>query len=71
LAGALSGVAAAIHDIVLYYPDTGVDFWTVYAVATVASGAIVAGVGAWMLLRALVATGVLGGFAVGREQQEI
>jgi energy-coupling factor transport system substrate-specific component len=71
LAGALSGVAAAVHDIVLYYPDTGADFWAVYAIATVASGAVVAGIGAWLLLRALVATGVLGAFAVGREQREV
>lgn len=71
LAGALAGLAAAIHDVVLYYPDTGVDFWTIYAVATVASGVVVAGVGGWFLLRALVATGVLGMFEVGRDQREI
>jgi len=71
LAGALAGVAAAIHDVVLYYPDTGVDFWAVYTVATVASGIVVAGLGAWFLLRALVATGVLGTFEVGRDQREI
>lgn len=71
LAGALSGAAAAVHDIVLYYPDTGVDFWAVYALATVSSGAVVAGVGSWLLLRALIATGVLGAFAAGRAQREI
>ena len=71
LAGALSGAVAAVHDIVLYYPDTGVDFWAVYAIATVSSGAVVAGGGSWLLLRALVATGVLGAFAAGREQREI
>jgi energy-coupling factor transport system substrate-specific component len=71
LAGALAGLAAAIHDIVLYYPETGVDFWAIYTVATVTSGVVVAGVGAWYLLRALVATGVLGTFEVGREQREI
>jgi energy-coupling factor transport system substrate-specific component len=71
LAGALAGVAAAIHDVVLYYPDTGVDFWAIYAGATVLSGIVVAGIGSWFLLRALVATGVLGTFEVGREQREI
>jgi energy-coupling factor transport system substrate-specific component len=71
LAGALAGAAAAVHDVVLYYRDLGADFWAVYAVATVASGAIVAGIGAWLLVRALVATGVLGSFAVGREQRQI
>jgi energy-coupling factor transport system substrate-specific component len=71
LAGALAGLAAAIHDVVLYYPDTGVDFWAIYTVATVVSGIVVAGIGAWFLLRALVATGVLGTFEVGRDQREI
>jgi len=71
LAGALAGAAAAVHDILLYYPDTGADFWAIYAVATVLSGVVVAGAGAWLLLRALVAAGVLAGFAVGREQHEI
>lgn len=71
LAGALAGVAAAIHDVVLYYPDVGIDFQAVYGAATVLSGAIVAGVGAWLLVRALVGTGVLRDFAVGRDQREI
>jgi energy-coupling factor transport system substrate-specific component len=71
IAGALAGVAAAIHDIVLYYPDTGADFWAVYTVATVLSGVVVAGIGAWFLLRAIVATGVLGGFEAGRQQREV
>jgi energy-coupling factor transport system substrate-specific component len=71
LAGALAGLAATVHDVVLYYPDTDVGFWIVYAVATVASGALVAGVGSWMLIRALLPTGVLAPFAVGREQREV
>jgi energy-coupling factor transport system substrate-specific component len=71
LAGALAGLAATVHDVVLYYPDTDVGFWMVYAVATVASGALIAGVGSWMLIRALLPTGVLAPFAVGREQREV
>jgi energy-coupling factor transport system substrate-specific component len=71
LAGALSAVAAAVHDIALYYTETGPDFWLVYLAATVISGIVVAGVGAWLLVRALVGTGVLAPFAVGRDQREI
>ena len=71
LAGALAGIAAAAHDIALYYAGLGVDFWIVYAVATVVSGALLAGGGAWLLVRALVPTGVLRDFAVGREQIEV
>lgn len=71
LAGALAGVAAVIHDIVVYYRDTGADFWAVYGVATVASGVVIAGIGGWALLRALVATGVLAEFEAGRQQREV
>jgi energy-coupling factor transport system permease protein len=71
LAGALAGLAAAIHDIALYYPDTGLEYWVIYTAATVASGAVIAGIGSWLLLRALIATGVLGAFAVGRQQREV
>jgi energy-coupling factor transport system substrate-specific component len=71
LAGVLSGLAAAIHDIVVYYPDFGLNTQRVYAGATAVSGALIAGVGAWLLLRALVATGVLHEFAAGRDQAEV
>ena len=71
LAGVLAAVGAAVHDIVVYYADLGADFWAVYAGAIMLSGAIVAGVGAWLLVRALVPTGVLSDFAVGREQREV
>jgi energy-coupling factor transport system permease protein len=71
LAGVLSGLAAAIHDLVVYYPDFGLDAQLVYAGATAVSGALIAGLGAWLLLRALVATGVLHEFAAGRDQAEV
>ena len=71
LAGAISGLAATIHDLILYYPDTGAAFWAVYAAAAIASGALVAGVGGWLLFRALLATGVLSPFGAGREQAEV
>ena len=68
LSGALSGLAATLHDVPIYYIDAGADVWLVYGIASVASGAIVAGLGAWLLVRALVRTGVLRDFAVGRDQ---
>jgi energy-coupling factor transport system substrate-specific component len=71
LAGGLAGVAATVHDVIAYYPDTGVDFWLIYGVAAAASGIAIAGVGSWLLLRALVGAGVLGDFAAGREQREV
>jgi energy-coupling factor transport system permease protein len=71
LAGALSGLFATVHDIPVYYRNTSADFWLVYGAASIVSGALVAGLGSWLLLRALVATGVLRDFAAGREQREV
>ena len=71
LAGSLAGLAAAAHDVVVYYRDTGSAFWAVYGAATTVSGALLAGVGGWLLVRALVATGVLRDFEAGREQREV
>jgi energy-coupling factor transport system permease protein len=71
LSGALAGLAATIHDVPIYYADAGADVWLVYGIASVASGALVAGLGAWLLVRALVRTGVLREFAAGREQRPV
>jgi energy-coupling factor transport system substrate-specific component len=71
LAGALAGLLAAIHDIVVYFPDTDTTFWIVFGASTVASGALIAGLGAWLLVRALARTGVLRDFAAGREGREV
>lgn len=71
LAGVLAALFATPHDVIVYYPDADAAIWVVYAVATAISGAIVAGIGSWLLVRALVGTGVLRDFAVGREQREI
>lgn len=71
LAGVLAGMFAAAHDIPLYFRETGPDFWAVFTAATMLSGALIAGIGAWLLLRALIGTGVLRDFAAGREQREI
>ena len=71
LAGALSGLFATPHDVLVYYPDADAVVWGVYGIASVVSGAVIAGIGAWLLLRALVGTGVLRDFAAGRDQREV
>jgi energy-coupling factor transport system substrate-specific component len=71
LAGALAGLGAAIHDVIVWYPTTGVGYWVVFSASTILSGALIAGVGSWLLLRALIATGVLHEFAAGRDQREV
>lgn len=71
LGAILAAVGAAIHDLVIYYPDVSRDFQAVFAGSIVVSGALIAGVGGWLLMRALVATGVLRDFEAGREQRSI
>jgi energy-coupling factor transport system substrate-specific component len=48
-----------------------VGYWVVFSASTILSGALIAGVGSWLLLRALIATGVLHEFAAGRDQREV
>lgn len=66
LAGALSGFAMAMNDWLLWYPGATLAFVTTYTVAAVISGAALAGVGSWLLARALARTGVLARFDAGR-----
>ncbi len=70
LAGAAAGLAMGLNDLVLYYPGLDDGFKAAYLVAGVVGGALIAGAGAWLLTRALAATGVLDRFASGRENAE-
>ena len=58
-AGAVSGAAMATLDLVLYYAGADSLFTWVYAAASIASGAIIAGLGANALANALRRAGVL------------
>ncbi|GIE29836.1 ABC transporter permease [Actinoplanes italicus] len=72
LAGAVTGVSAAIYDFIVW--NAGTDVWSYripYAAITVVSGAVVAGVGSWALVRALAPTGVLDRFGAGRERASV
>ena len=71
LAGAAAGAAAVLLDLVVYYPSWAASFQVLYAALVIPSAAIVAGLGGWLLVRALVRTGVLGAFLAGREQPEV
>lgn len=70
-AGAAAGIAGALLDLAVFYAEWGADWMLLYTTLVAVSAALVAGLGSWLLLRALVATGVLRDFAVGREQREI
>jgi energy-coupling factor transport system substrate-specific component len=70
-AGAAAGFAGALIDLAVYYPDWGADWQLLYSALVVASSAVVAGIGGWLLVRALAATGVLREFEAGRGQPEV
>ena len=70
-AGAAAGLAGALIDLAVYYPDWGADWQLLYAALVVASSTAVAGIGGWLLVRGLAATGVLREFEAGREQPEV
>jgi energy-coupling factor transport system substrate-specific component len=67
LAGAAAGLALAINDLVTYYPGSDAAFIGIYTVCSVISGAVLAGVLSWVVVRALARTGALNRFASGRE----
>jgi energy-coupling factor transport system permease protein len=67
LAGAASGLALAINDLVLWYPGSAVAFATIYTISAIISGAVIAGVGSWLITKGLAKTGALNRFASGRE----
>jgi energy-coupling factor transport system permease protein len=71
LAGAVAGLAMAINDLILWYPGSAAAFAVVYTVAGVASGALIAGVLSWLVVRALARTGALSRFESGRQAKRL
>jgi energy-coupling factor transport system substrate-specific component len=70
-AGAAAGAAAALLDLAFYYPDWSGSWQLVYGVLVVVSSAVLAGLGSWLLVRALARTGVLAPFGSGRDQARV
>ena len=66
LAGAGAALAGGINNLILWFPGADTLFTTVYLISTVVSGAVIAGLGAWLIARGLAATGALDRFAAGR-----
>lgn len=71
LAGAAAGLGGALLDLGFFYAEWGGDWQFLYSVLVVGSSAVIAGVGSWLLVRALSRTGVLNPFPSGREQPEV
>lgn len=70
LAGAGAGVAMAVNDLILWYPGAKLAFALIYTISSIISGAFIAGLGSWYIVRGLAKTGVLSRFASGRGATE-
>jgi energy-coupling factor transport system substrate-specific component len=66
LAGAGAGIGLTVVDLLLYYPGATAPFVWAYAATSIVSGALVAGLLSWLVVRALAETGALNRFAAGR-----
>lgn len=70
LAGAGAALAGGINNLILWYAGADVTFTIVYLISTIISGAVIAGLLSWLLVRALAATGALDAFPAGREVRQ-
>ncbi len=69
LAGALTGLSAAIFDFVYWNAERDIAAYRLpYAALTIVSATVIAGAGALALTRALTRTGVLDRFPAARER---
>jgi energy-coupling factor transport system substrate-specific component len=65
-AGAVAGLAMAVNELIFLYPGSTTAFMAVYTVSGIVSGAVIAGVLSWFVVRGLAKTGALSRFASGR-----
>ena len=69
LAGALTGLSAALFDFFVWNTEYALFAYRIpYALFTIVSATLIAGLGGWYLTRALAGTGALDRFAAGRER---
>jgi energy-coupling factor transport system substrate-specific component len=71
IAGAAAAAAEAVFEWSVYYSDYSFGWKLAYAAIFAVSGVVVAGVGGWLLTRALARTGALNAFPPGQEVHEV
>jgi energy-coupling factor transport system permease protein len=71
LAGAGSGVGAAIYETIRSNLAQPAWYVATYAGLTILGGALIAGLGSWLLAQALAKTGVLDALAGGRRRERV
>lgn len=70
LGGVFAAVLEGIYELYAYYAGAWTPgFQVLYVACFAVSGAVVAGLGGWALVRALARTGVLSAFPAGREHR--
>jgi energy-coupling factor transport system permease protein len=71
LASIGAAVGEWVHDMWFYWAEVAFDVQLAYGLFMLISALGFAGIGSWLLVRALARTGVLSAFPSGREQREI
>jgi energy-coupling factor transport system permease protein len=71
LAGAGAAVGEWLHDMPVYYARTAFEVQVGYGLFMLISGVLIAGLGSWLLARALARAGVLAPFPSGRSQRAV
>ena len=71
LAGAGAAFGEWLHDMTVYFPNIAFGVQLAYGAWMLASGMLVAGLGSWFLLRAMLPTGVLDPFPSGRSRSAV
>lgn len=70
LAGALAAPLEAVYEWFVYWTDWGMGYKVLYLVVLTAAGAVIAGLGGWLLTRALAGAGALNALPPGQEVRE-
>jgi energy-coupling factor transport system substrate-specific component len=70
LAGALAAPLEAVYEWYAYWTDWAMDYKVAYLVIFTAAGAVIAGLGGWLLTRALARAGALNALPPGQEVRE-
>ena len=70
-AAAAAGLTAFGLDWYFYYRDWSAGWLTVYAVVLTASSVVIAGLGSWLLVRRIAATGVLDALPSGQDRERV
>jgi energy-coupling factor transport system substrate-specific component len=70
LAGALAAPLEAVYEWYAYWADWAMGYKVAYLLIFTAAGAVVAGLGGWLLTRALARAGALGALPPGQEVRE-